>query len=143
MISELKITDINSQKIIENLFPDNFIITSIKTDLENNPFTKYLIYSDYGKILAYLNYNLIYDRIEIVNINVMLEYRNKKIASKLLEFLILVSSEKQMKNITLEVDKTNYIAIGLYKKCGFKEIAVRKGYYQGIDGILMEKEMIE
>ena len=44
------------------------------------------------------------------------------------------------KNITLEVKKDNIPAISLYKSVGFVEKAIRKGYYQGIDGILMEKE---
>ena len=43
------------------------------------------------------------------------------------------------KNITLEVKKDNLPAIHLYKSAGFEEKAIRKGYYQGIDGILMER----
>ena len=45
-------------------------------------------------------------------------------------------------NITLEVRKDNIPAINLYKKHGFFEKAIRKGYYKGTDGILMEKEMM-
>ena len=41
-------------------------------------------------------------------------------------------------NITLEVNKENTYAIKLYKKVGFKEVAIRKNYYDGVDGILME-----
>ena len=44
------------------------------------------------------------------------------------------------KNITLEVRKDNIPAINLYKKFNFQEKAIRKGYYQGTDGILMERE---
>ena len=33
----------------------------------------------------------------------------------------------------------NVKAINLYKKYGFKQVAIRKKYYNGIDGILMEK----
>ena len=43
------------------------------------------------------------------------------------------------KSITLEVNKNNIPALNLYKKFEFKEVAIRKGYYQGIDGILMER----
>ena len=49
---------------------------------------------------------------------------------------------KDVKSITLEVKQTNENAIHLYKKYGFIEIGIRKGYYQGIDGILMEKELM-
>jgi ribosomal protein S18 acetylase RimI-like enzyme len=43
------------------------------------------------------------------------------------------------KNITLEVRKDNYPAIHVYKSLGFVEKAIRKNYYKGIDGILMER----
>ena len=43
------------------------------------------------------------------------------------------------KNITLEVKIDNNAAINLYKKYNFVEKAIRKGYYNGIDGILMER----
>ena len=51
--------------------------------------------------------------------------------------------EKLQKNITLEVKQTNASAIHLYEKNGFKKVAIRKGYYNGIDGILMERTMEE
>ena len=41
--------------------------------------------------------------------------------------------------ITLEVNKENIPAIKLYRKLGFKDVAIRKGYYNGVDGILMER----
>ena len=47
---------------------------------------------------------------------------------------------KENKDITLEVNIKNSIAIKLYKNFGFEEKAIRKGYYNGIDGILMERK---
>ena len=44
------------------------------------------------------------------------------------------------KNITLEVKIDNTPAIKLYKKFDFEEVALRKGYYNGVDGILMERK---
>ena len=46
------------------------------------------------------------------------------------------------KKITLEVNINNTIALNLYKKFNFKEVAIRKGYYNGIDAILMERNKI-
>jgi ribosomal protein S18 acetylase RimI-like enzyme len=43
------------------------------------------------------------------------------------------------KNITLEVKEDNTPALKLYKKFDFEEKAVRKGYYNGVDGLLMER----
>ncbi len=127
MIKEITITNID---ILNNSFIDIGFITN---ELKNNPFAKIIIYID-DEIKGYLYYSDIYDRIEINQIEVYTPYRNLGIASKLMEELI-----KQNKGITLEVNKNNIVAIALYKKYGFKEIAIRKGYYNGIDGILMKK----
>ena len=50
--------------------------------------------------------------------------------------------ENRVVNITLEVRKSNKIAIHLYKKFGFREVAIRKYYYGDEDGILMEKQVM-
>ena len=71
---------------------------------------------------------------DIVEIEVLEEERRKGVASKLMEYLI-----KNNLSITLEVKNTNVSAINLYKKYGFVEVAKRRGYYNGVDGILMEK----
>ena len=104
----------------------------------NNPFTKYIAFVD-KNILGYIEYNDIYDTIDIVNVFVKEDYRNKKVGTKLLIFLI--ESNKDKKNITLEVNSKNTIAIRLYEKLGFKKVAKRKGYYEGIDGYLMELKL--
>ena len=128
MIKQITIDNIN---ILQNSFID---IKSIKEELTNNPFAKIIVYIE-DNPKGYLYYSEIYDRIEINNIEVEKESRNKKIGSKLLKELI-----NQNKDITLEVKQTNEIAIKLYKKYNFKEVAIRKGYYNGIDGILMERK---
>lgn len=128
MIKQITINDLN---ILKNSFIN---INYIKEELTNNPFAKVIIYID-KTIKGYLYYSEIYDRIEINQIEVEKNSRNQKIASKLLEELI-----KKDKDITLEVKQTNEIAIKLYKKYNFKQVAIRKGYYNNIDGLLMERK---
>ena len=48
--------------------------------------------------------------------------------------------DKEKKDITLEVKQDNSSAIKVYKAKGFIQKAVRKGYYNGIDGLLMERK---
>lgn len=103
-----------------------------------NPFLKKISYEDKG----YVFFEVMYDRIEINTFFVKEEYRNKKIGTKLLEYLINYAKEKGMINITLEVRCNNDVAIHLYEKFGFKKVATREKYYDGIDGILMEKKLI-
>ena len=47
----------------------------------------------------------------------------------------------KIEKVTLEVKKDNKNAILLYNSLGFKPVSIRKGYYNGIDGILMLKEV--
>ena len=44
--------------------------------------------------------------------------------------------------MTLEVRESNTIARELYKKFGFREVALRKFYYGDENGILMEKQVM-
>ena len=124
MIDEVK--KVEENKVLSTDF--------VEKELEVNPYGHFLVYKKENIIIGYLYYSLIYDRIEINQIEVVEEERKKGIASKLMEYLI-----KDNLSITLEVKKTNQAAINLYKKYGFKEVAIRSGYYNGIDGILMEK----
>ena len=129
---------IENQEDIKNILARDGIIEleKIKKDIEINPFGKYLLEIEDNKIIAYLYYSDIYDRPDINQIEVDVFHRNCGKASKLLKKMIEVVD----KSITLEVKKDNSVAIHVYKKFGFKEKAIRKGYYQGIDGILMERK---
>ena len=138
MIKELEKNDLIRIKELENSF--NYVINNINEDLSNNPFSHYLLYIDNDKIIGFINYYLMYEKIEIANFNVLKEYQNEHIGYSLLDYLIKTYNGK-VDNITLEVKKDNEIALHIYKKLGFKEVAVRQGYYEGVDGILMERGM--
>jgi len=103
-----------------------------------NPFSKRIEYIVDNKCVGYLDYSLIYDRMEIDNFLVNPEYRNQGIGNKLMSYLMSLAKNNNVDNITLEVRVSNTIAINLYKKYGFKEVAIRKYYYGDEDGILME-----
>lgn len=131
------IVKIDSQEDINKIPDDEEFIKkiTIQDDLKNNPFGHYLLEIDNNKIIGYLYYSDIYERAEINQIEVEVSHRNCGKASNLLKNMI----DTVEKSITLEVKIDNIPAINLYKKFGFEEKAIRKGYYQGIDGILMEK----
>lgn len=129
-------------EVLEKLFTDVFTEKNVKKDIIDNYFTKYFTYIIDDRAVAFINYYIMYERAELININVADSYRNQKIASKLIEHMIDDCLKNGVKSITLEVKETNTKAIHLYKKYGFNKISIRKGYYQGIDGILMEKELM-
>lgn len=126
MIEE--VYDVQSNELLSTDYVDK--------ELAVNPYAHFLVYKINSRIVGYLYYSLIYDRLEINQIEVLEAYRHKGIGSKLLQFLI----DKEPYAITLEVRKDNYNAINLYKKYNFVDVAIRKGYYFGVDAILMERK---
>lgn len=125
-----------TEKSIHQLKDSKLLSKETVTDeLKNNPFGKYLILEEDSQIIGYIYYSDIYERAEINQFEVQVINRNCGNGTKLLKNLI----ELVDKNITLEVKKDNIVALKLYKKMGFEEKAIRKKYYNGIDGILMER----
>ncbi len=127
------LVEINKNNL--SIFNKSFVdINMVKEELNNNPFARFLAYIINEKIVGYLYYSLIYDRIEINQIEVEKSYQRQGIGTTMMKFL----AEKKI-DITLEVRKDNIPAIKLYEKMGFKEVAVRQGYYGKVDGLLMIK----
>lgn len=129
-----KIITKENVKELDNTF---LKVEEVKNNLDSNPFGKYLILKkDY--IVGYIYYSDIYDRVEINNFEIEDIHRNCGLGSTLLNFFTKIVE----KDITLEVRIDNMKARHLYEKYGFKQVALRKGYYQGIDGILMERKAL-
>ena len=120
---------------------DNFTYKLTRNQFSTNPYLKILTYVEKDKIIGFLLYSLIYDRIEIEQFEVTTKERRKGIGNKLLNYLVEKYQDNNIKNITLEVKEDNIVAINLYKKYGFKKVSTREKYYDGINGILMEKAL--
>lgn len=120
---------------------DNFTYKLTEKEFSTNPYLKIITYVEKDKIIGFLLYSLIYDRIEIEQFEVITKERRKGIGDKLLKYLIEKYQDTDIKNITLEVKEDNIVAINLYKKYGFKKVSTREKYYDGINGILMEKTL--
>lgn len=133
MIKEL--TEIN----IINSFLKEFDTSMTNLD---DPFKKYIGYEIDNKVVSFLNYSLIYDRIEIEYIYTNPDYRNKNLATILLNYLYDLGRSNNCSNITLEVRCSNLSVINFYEKNGFKKVSIRKKYYNGEDGILMIRELV-
>ncbi len=122
---------------------DQIGFLSIWKKEKENPFVEVLLLEENKKMIGYLIYAHIYDRIEIEQFQVLKEKRGKGYGKQLLRKLLFLAKEENIQNITLEVKKDNLIALSLYKSLGFQEKAIRKKYYQGQDGILMEYRLID
>ena len=125
-----------TKKNIEEI-QNSFLSTeTVEKEFENNPFAKILILKEKDQVLGYIYYSDIYDRIEINQFEIIEWERNHGLGDQLLKELI----KKEEKDITLEVREDNLPAIHVYEKNGFQKKAIREGYYQGVNGILMERK---
>lgn len=137
MIRELKNTDIeyltklllNYDKNIENHF--NF-----SNYLTNDIYSQY-VYLINDKIVGYILITIIDDLVEVHLLYVDNLFRNQKIGTKLIDYIINKYSSHRF---LLEVAINNYIAIKLYENMNFKKINIRKKYYNDIDAYVMERK---
>ena len=129
MIEEIK--DINLIKKLFNEYKEEYnpII---------NDYTFILGYKEDNKYVGFLIYQLLYETSDIIDIFVLESHRNKGIGKALMNKML---ENKDIEKVTLEVKKDNKLGIMLYNSLGFKPVSIRKGYYSGIDGILMLKEV--
>ena len=71
---------------------------------------------------------------ELLNITITLELQKKGFGELMLKDLFSECRKVNIVNIFLEVRRSNFLAIRLYKKIGFNDIGVRNNYYQNKDG---------
>ncbi len=82
------------------------------------------------KIVCYAFLMIGFEESNLLNISVNPEFQRLGVASKLLQHLLLISRINQAKIMWLEVRQSNTAAINLYEKFEFKQIGLRKNYYQ-------------
>ena len=140
MIRNFKLEDSETIYELGNQLSSNFSKTNDLEKIINDKYTKILVYEIDSEIVGFLMYIELENTIDIVDIIVKEEHRNKKIASCLLDNLITELKEK-IKWITLEVRKSNTPAINLYQKFDFSIINTRKNYYENEDAYLMGREI--
>ncbi len=140
MIRNFKLEDSETIYELGNQLSSNFSKTNDLEKIYQDKYTKILVYEIESEIVGFLMYIELENTIDIVDIIVKEAFRNKKIASCLLDNLITELKEK-IKWITLEVRKSNTPAIKLYQKFDFSIINTRKNYYENEDAYLMGREI--
>lgn len=92
-----------------------------------------------NKLVAFLHITKSYESVDIINIVVDDKVRRKGIAMILLNYLYNYFSD--VKEIFLEVNENNKIAINFYKKNNFYEINCRRNYYGDDSAIIMKRDV--
>ena len=89
----------------------------------------------FGDMLAgYVISKISYPETHILNLTVSSQFRNNGIGGSLIQLIINDARIRNSQDIILEVRSSNKIAQSLYKKLLFKQIGVRKGYYDCHEG---------
>ncbi|MEI3393304.1 MAG: ribosomal protein S18-alanine N-acetyltransferase [Clostridia bacterium] len=137
MISEMNLLDLENIKDCLLTDFDNFWSYNIlKQELENGK-SKYFVAKQENEIVGFAGILLIIDQVNIMNIVVKKDKRNFGIGSLLLEEIIRYSKIHNATSITLEVNEKNIPAIKLYKKYGFKQVGLRRKYYNNEDNAIL------
>ncbi|MBR6790008.1 MAG: ribosomal protein S18-alanine N-acetyltransferase [Oscillospiraceae bacterium] len=103
----------------------------------------FLTAEENGRICGYLNCTYILDEINIHRICVLPEYRRMGVGTALMARLADFCREKELREIFLEVRKSNLQAQRLYTRFGFEVIGERAGFYQNPDepGLIMRADV--
>ena len=94
-----------------------------------------------GVLYGYILGGTVLDEAEIWNFAVMPEFQRQGIVKALLKYFLDFLTIKSVKQVFLEVRRSNQAAIACYQKAGFRQVGLRKDYYPTEsgreDGILM------
>ncbi len=118
---------------------DNFWNIDILKDELKSQNSEFVCAKIGNKVVGFAGIKIVLDTADIMNIAVKEDYRRQGIATLLLNNILDICNEKNIKTINLEVNEENFSAIQLYQKFGFKENGRRKKYYNNkFDAILMK-----
>lgn len=136
-IMQMTLSDLdNISSTLQTCFDDFWNYNILKSELEN-PNSKYIVAKMEETIIGFAGIIDTLDQMEITNIVVRKDMRNKGIGNILLNKLIQLSKGNQKNTIFLEVNSNNLNAIKLYEKNGFKKVGLRKKYYNNTDDAIL------
>lgn len=98
-----------------------------------------------GEIAGYVGVYHIGDECDITNVAVSSEYRRNGIGKRLLEAVETYASGHNVQTVTLEVRESNTPAINLYETMQYKNIGIRKNFYEKPteNAIIMVRQFFE
>jgi [ribosomal protein S18]-alanine N-acetyltransferase len=129
-IRPMRVEDINGVLEIEQMsFPTPWPRDAYQHELRDNRLACYLVAREFHRLVGYAGMWVILDEAHVTTIAVDPLHRRRRIGERLLVALIDEAVRRGARWVTLEVRKSNLGAQSLYRKYGFKDIGVRKGYY--------------
>lgn len=144
VIREMILDDLDEVLDIEKrTFPSPWSRNAFEMEIKDNLLASYIVAELDGKVVAYAGLWAIIDEGHITNIAVDQAYKGQSIGHYLLIALIKHCLSNNIFRMTLEVRRSNEVAINLYKKHGFTVQGVRRNYYveENEDALIMWKKI--
>ncbi|MDD4069399.1 MAG: ribosomal protein S18-alanine N-acetyltransferase [Candidatus Izemoplasmatales bacterium] len=140
-IRKIEQSDIQFVYDCENKYFHNFTtVEKIENDLIDPLITYYILESK--EKIGYINLWIDEEKAQINSLVIVEEFRNKGFGFSFLKMIFNILAEMNVSEITLEVRPSNFAALSLYEKVGFKQVALRRQYYNnGEDAYLMYKRL--
>ncbi len=103
----------------------------------------YLVADDGGAITGYAGLLVAAAQADVLTLAVAADRWGQGTGSALLEALLSEAARRNCSEIFLEVRTDNARAQRLYRRYGFSQIGIRKGYYQpsGADALVMRRDL--
>lgn len=135
-VSVMTIKDLEEIKNILETDFDNFWNYNIFKSELSNPHSTYFVAKQGNEIVGFIGILIVLDEADITNIVIKKSYRGNGLSKIIFKYIIDFCKTQKICKINLEVNSTNLVAINLYKKFEFKQVGLRKNYYQNGDAIL-------
>jgi len=87
-----------------------------------------------NKTVGHMIFQQVLDEIHLQNVCIIPDLQNKGLGHYWLDYLENYARIHQVRDIILEVRASNLVAKKLYAKRGYREIGLRKAYYQSRSG---------
>lgn len=132
-------------RVETDAFTSPWTMGALEQEMLANEYAYYLVAEDPEKIIGYCGAWLVLDECHITNVAVLSSYRGHGIGEALMRQMMQRTARKGARTMTLEARLSNEPALGLYRKLGFKEGGIRRGYYtdNGEDALVMWTELNE
>ena len=142
-IRDMEESDLKVIEEIENLcFKAPWSSEDLVREIRDNPYATLLVVEDDNHVVGFADFWVTFDSATICQIAIHPKYQRNHLGSLLMEEILKDCNAKKVRNITLEVRKTNEKGIGFYKKFGFKTMLIKEHYYSnGEDALYMVKEV--
>ncbi|MFN2463421.1 MAG: ribosomal protein S18-alanine N-acetyltransferase [Candidatus Dormibacteria bacterium] len=140
LVEPMRLEDIPAiQEIEREVFLTPWPRNAYRRELVQNRMASYLVIRDGDEIVGYAGLWKMHDEAHVTTIGVRRRDQGRGFGLALMLALIDRAFAIEARWVTLEVRASNYGAMALYEKLGFKVIGRRRGYYtdDGEDAVVM------